>query len=509
MGGELEETFVDRVIDRMVFDAVAELVCVLDAALRVVGHNRAFERWLTQWEVSGPWMGQVITALLPFPADEVRQECGQVFEHGEPLTVEHHARVGGQEVISEVRWLPVVRGGRTVRVVGLMRDVTQARRAARFADRLRILQEMDRAILGAGSPEAVALAAMSRIRRLIPYRRALVMEATAGGVRLLGAEASGGDVLRLDRAVWRDMLEVRALRAGLPQGIEDVAALPHRSAFQRYLYQAGVRSYLLIPLIAREELIGVLYLDADRPHAFTGDHVEVALEVGASMAVAIRQARLYQQTRRDAEAKAVLLEEINRRVKNNLLTVVGLLQAERHVNPDLGEDCDRAIDRLTHRIEGLAEVNRMLANAQWSLLPFSKLVAQIIRVSLRAVVPGRRVAVDVPPSPIQISPRQANSVALIVHELTGNTLRHAKEREPLRIAVRLARLRRGERSVVRFEFRDNGPGYPDEVLQARRYHVGLHLISRLVHFNLHGTLTLMNDGGAVTIIEFEEEDKDG
>ncbi len=509
MQGEPEVTFDGGAICRMVLDAMTESVCVLDPALRVVEHNRAFVQWLAQMQVTDPPVGRMITTLLPFPADEVQRECRQVLDGGEPLTVEHHTQVGGREVISEVRWLPVVRAGQTVGVVGLMRDVTQERRAARFADRLRILQEMDRAVLGAGSPEAVVLAAMSRIRRLIPYRRALVMEATADGVRLLGAEASGGDVLRLDRAVWRDILEVRALRAGLPQGIEDIAALPRRSAFQRYLHQEGVRSYLLIPLIAREELIGVLYLDADRPHAFTVDHVEVALEVGASMAVAIRQARLYQQTRRDAEAKAVLLEEINHRVKNNLLTVVGLLQAERHVNPDIGRDCDRAIDRLTHRIEGLAEVNRMLANAQWSLLPFSKLVAQIIRVSLRAMAPDRRIAVDVPPSPIQISPRQANSVALIVHELTGNTLRHAGETEPLRIAVRLARLKRGERSMVRFEFRDNGPGYPDEVLQARRYNVGLHLISRLVHFNLHGTLTLTNDEGAVTIIEFEEEGKGG
>ncbi len=52
------------------------------------------------------------------------------------------------------------------------------------------------------------------------------------------------------------------------------------------------------------------------------------------------------------------------------------------------------------------------------------------------------------------------------------------------------------------EFRDDGPGYPEEVLTLGQTDVGLYLVKRLVQMDLHGSVAFSNDAGAVTSICF-------
>jgi two-component sensor histidine kinase len=61
----------------------------------------------------------------------------------------------------------------------------------------------------------------------------------------------------------------------------------------------------------------------------------------------------------------------------------------------------------------------------------------------------------------------------------------------------------GEGDRVLLEFRDNGPGYPEEVLRLERYNVGIYLIQNIVQEQLYGDLTFHNDQGAVTTIRFK------
>jgi two-component sensor histidine kinase len=61
-----------------------------------------------------------------------------------------------------------------------------------------------------------------------------------------------------------------------------------------------------------------------------------------------------------------------------------------------------------------------------------------------------------------------------------------------------------DQNQVRLRFRNDGPGFPDEVLRLESHDVGLYLIGQMT-LGLPGELTLSNDGGAVTIIVFEPE----
>ncbi len=56
-------------------------------------------------------------------------------------------------------------------------------------------------------------------------------------------------------------------------------------------------------------------------------------------------------------------------------------------------------------------------------------------------------------------------------------------------------------------YRDNGPGYPPEVLVQERSNIGRKLIHELVKGTLGGQVTIANDHGAVTTLRIRLEEE--
>jgi two-component sensor histidine kinase len=202
----------------------------------------------------------------------------------------------------------------------------------------------------------------------------------------------------------------------------------------------------------------------------------------------------------------VLLQEANHRVKNNLAAIVGLLHLEqRRVGAEASAVPYRQMMfSLINRVQGLATVHRLLSAAEWSPVPLSDLAYQVISSAAQILAYNQRISIDLPPSPVQINPRQANSLALVINELATNTLKHALSlHQSVRIAVRITPQ---QDNTVLFEFKDNGPGYPDSVLHraatVEGVSLGLDLVQTLVAKELRGVLTLRNDSGAVTTVHF-------
>ena len=93
-----------------------------------------------------------------------------------------------------------------------------------------------------------------------------------------------------------------------------------------------------------------------------------------------------------------------------------------------------------------------------------------------------------------------NDLALVIHELATNVIKYALgERNTAQITFQVA----FDGGMVRCEFRDDGPGYSEDVLQLERYNVGFDLIQNIVRDSLHGELALHNDDGAVAIFQFK------
>jgi two-component sensor histidine kinase len=273
-------------------------------------------------------------------------------------------------------------------------------------------------------------------------------------------------------------------------------------------HQVGLalHSFLNVPLRTTVGVIGVLQALDTEVNYFKSADLSVMEPLAATAAMAIENARLYEQARRDAETRAVLLSEVNHRVKNNLSTIIGLLYAvRRYVEIKDQPVYQSMMDDLVNRVRGLATVHSLLSASQWSPLRLSELTIQVVRSALWAFPQGKRTSLEVVPSAVRVTPDQASNLALVINELATNTAKYALSgRDTARITARITL----DGDTVAFEFRDDGPGYPEELLRLECHSVGFDLIQNIVCKSLHGELLLHNDHGAVTSLRFKAGVKD-
>ncbi|MFW6135781.1 MAG: PAS domain S-box protein [Chloroflexota bacterium] len=197
--------------------------------------------------------------------------------------------------------------GKVTGAVGLFRDITERKRIEEtvrlYADRLRVLHEIDTAVLAAGSAEGIAESAIPLLRELIPSARASVevFDLNEGVSRLLAVDADAETALEKGRRLpvaWNRSLDT--LQRGEAYVVEDVEAL-QPSPLVDVLRQEEVRSYVSVPLRARGELIGSLNLGRRSPGGLTAEEMSVLWEVAAQVAIGLRQAQLYREVRRHAD----------------------------------------------------------------------------------------------------------------------------------------------------------------------------------------------------------------
>ncbi|MFW6288792.1 MAG: GGDEF domain-containing protein, partial [Spirochaetota bacterium] len=131
---------------------------------------------------------------------------------------------------------------------------------------------------------------------VVPYDTATVQLLRSGVLEVIGGSG------------WEDIDTIRGLRIPCPgysphsRAIETRNALVVRDVVEEFprftnISDTEIRSWLGIPLIVHGEVIGLLAFDSGVPDFFTTKHVRLAAALGDHVAVAIQNARLYEQTR--------------------------------------------------------------------------------------------------------------------------------------------------------------------------------------------------------------------
>jgi len=267
---------------------------------------------------------------------------------------------------------------------------------------------------------------------------------------------------------------------------------------ERAYPDAPIGPAVAVPLRLDGAVIGALYVgDDDRQSAFDHSDARLLSMFADQATLVIQRTRLLEQAQRDATQRAVLLREVNHRVRNNLTAIIGLLYAQgRSVAPEHQQACQEVLAALAARIQALATVHELLSRAGWGPVPFHDLASQVISSVLGS--PSADITWRVSPSEVP-----AQHVAMVLNELASNVLRHAREtQEPISCDVACWRSQGPAASKAIITFRDNGVGYPPGVMAGGEGGVGMDLIRNLVQHSLGGTLQLYNDGGAVARIEF-------
>jgi PAS domain S-box-containing protein len=385
----------------------------------------------------------------------------------------------------------------------VMSDITERVQAAeeirRRSAQLEALREV--------GLELTAQLDLATLLRSISARAVELVGGSGGGVYLYRPDQDGlewtmsvgfntallGTILRRGEGVSGKVWET-----GQPLIVDDYQHWEGRAAtYDGYPFTA----VMAVPIRWGQDFLGVLNVNAGPPHIFSPADADLLSLFATQAAIAIRNARLYEQTRQDAETRAALLREVNHRVKNNLTAIIGLLYAEQGRDEAREHPLYQSIMReLINRVQGLAAVHSMLSASEWTPLHLSDLAMEIIRAALKTVPRDKEVCVNVVASPIRVTADQAHSLALVFNELATNTIRHAMVGDDVRaITVEIAL----DGDSIVCEYRDDGPGFSEAVLRGESHNVGLNLVHNVVRRSLHGDLTLRNDGGGVALIRFK------
>jgi signal transduction histidine kinase/ActR/RegA family two-component response regulator len=171
---------------------------------------------------------------------------------------------------------------------------------ARQAERLRILHEIDRALIAQQAPVAIAEAVVEPLRELLGVPRVIVnlFDFETNEVEWLAA--AGRRRLRLGGGVRYSIRlagDLTALRRGEPQ-IMEVPALPPGPDRQALL-DAGLKVYAVVPMLMAGELIGSVSV-CDETGPFPPERIRIAEEMATQLAIAIGQARLHERVRQQA-----------------------------------------------------------------------------------------------------------------------------------------------------------------------------------------------------------------
>ena len=244
----------------------------------------------------------------------------------------------------------------------------------------------------------------------------------------------------------------------------------------------GQKSVLALPLMLREVPIGAISVgDRRRTRRFTDDEVERTLLMSRQVAVAIDNARLFQDLKRSYTELSRAQQELVKRerlaalgelsavvaheVRNPLGVIFNSLASLRRLGPQ-DEDARMLLSIVGEEAERL---NRMVSD----LLDFARPhVPQLQPESLGEILKGAaeaagrampgahvRIAVDVaqelPPVPVD---------AEMIRQAVVNLVMNAVQAMPRggEVTVRARSEARGSARYARVEVQDNGPGIPPE-----------------------------------------------
>jgi signal transduction histidine kinase len=199
------------------------------------------------------------------------------------------------------------------------RQRTRAEEAVkRNLERIKILHEIDLAITSTLDLHAVLDLLLEKIDLVLPY--------SATTVKLFNRETRELEPVacrNINEGEWKalrrtglDGLAKIVLENQISLTVSNVQTDP-RSTASEFARKEGLVSYLGVPLIAKDELLGLIAFYTKQGHSFYDEEIDFLTTLAGQAAMAIHNARLYEQINKQ-------MDEIkkSKRVKDEFLSII-------------------------------------------------------------------------------------------------------------------------------------------------------------------------------------------
>ncbi|MFN8474605.1 MAG: GAF domain-containing protein [Anaerolineae bacterium] len=281
-----------------------------------------------------------------------------------------------------------------------------------------------------------------------------------------------------------DLHEVERVKSALEAGEvvfipdmppEMITAGAQDAEHAEMLRTLNATSYMVLPLLARGQLLGGIALLMTNGRRFDNEDLAVARELARRAAVFLDNARLYREARDAVAARQAILAVVSHDLKNPLAVIKGYsalletaLRSQHGLPPERLIERVKKIDNVTMRmnsmINELVDFSRIQAGQPLDiqtepidLVPLTRQVVEEQRqttkrhqITLAIETPNLRSTVD------------TVKIERVLSNIIGNAIKYSPEGSRIEVSVR--RETRNGSDCAAIEVRDDGVGIPAEDL---------------------------------------------
>jgi signal transduction histidine kinase len=294
-----------------------------------------------------------------------------------------------------------------------------------------------------------------RTRTLIPCDRIGLAFVDESGRRVFAHYARADyQPLLLTRGYAADLgggsLE-HVIRSGEPRIIDDLevyAAERPSSHASGLLVREGVRSSLTCPLVVEGRVVGFLFRDSSRPHAFDAHHVQLEMAISERLSQAVEKAWRIEQLTTANHAYLEMLAFVSHEIKNPIASLVTdtRLLADGYLGPLEPQQVDK-LERVISKgqyLLGLVQDYLDLARIDGGGLELMRctgvdVVQEIVLPAIDLVrsqidEAGMRLQLDLPPGAV-LADCDPALIRIVLVNLLGNAAKYGRPQGEIRVRV--------------------------------------------------------------------------
>ena len=263
-------------------------------------------------------------------------------------------------------------------------------------------------------------------------------------------------------------------------------------------------SWLGVPLKTSRETIGVMVVqDYDKENRYTGRELDFLVSIAGQVALVVERKRAEELSHASLKEKEVLLQEIHHRVKNNLMSIIGLIQMQEIKAKN--ETLSGLLKELEGRVRVMALVHQSLyKSTDLARIDLQNYIETMV-VQLRAALgPERDIRLLVQATGVKVGLDIAIPCGLIMNELITNSFKYAFPNDISCSGMRNCEIivsMSQDDTVFILEVTDNGIGLPAGLDWEQAESLGLRLVIMLSQ-QLKGTMEIERAGGTTFRLRF-------
>jgi signal transduction histidine kinase len=222
------------------------------------------------------------------------------------------------------------------------------RETERHLQRIEALREIDKAINSTLDLESVLNLLLEKIEAFLPFSAVTT-------IRLFNQSTGKFEntaCRNIDEMLWKGQvgqgtgnLSLEILKTKAPIMVRDIQMDTQRKAGEFYR-KHGLVSYLGVPLIVKEEVVGILGFYTKTPHDFTPEETHFLLTLAGQAAIAIHNSQLYEQigfSNSELEKTTLYLERSLKQL-SSLYTALTPISAASSTEEIMSGIIDRLLD---------------------------------------------------------------------------------------------------------------------------------------------------------------------